>query len=123
MTSAALKLYTAATALICAGAIAWSIHQSSAAATWQAEAGKWQTVAQQTVVHDRHTVHRYRTLARRYNQIVVRTRRSQQRLLAGLHAAQPVAVAQVPSVSSVTPVATASAPPVATASAPTTHTS
>jgi hypothetical protein len=115
MTSAALKLYTAVIALVCAAAIAWSIHQSSAAATWQAEAGKWQTVAQQTVAHDRHTVHRYRTLARRYNQIVVRARRSQQRLLAGLPAVQPVSVAQIPSVSSVTPVATASTP--------TTHTS
>lgn len=115
MTSAALKLYTAVTALVCAGAIAWSIHQSSAATTWRAEAGKWQTVAQQTVAHDRHSVHRYRVLARRYNQIVVRTRRSQQRLLAGLHAAQPMSVAQIPTVSTVTPVATASTP--------TTHTS
>ena len=45
MTSTALKLYTAAIAIICAVAIAWSINQSAAASTWRTEVGRWQTVA------------------------------------------------------------------------------
>ena len=115
MTSTALKLYTAAIAIICAVSIAWSINQSAAASTWQSEVARWQTVAHQTVVHDRHTVRQYRTLAHRYNQLVLSTRRSQRRLLANMNTVQTAPVA---------PISAAAAPtPVATASAPTTHTS
>lgn len=115
MTSTALKLYTAVIAVVCAIAIAWSINQSTAAAAWRADVARWQTVARQTVAHDRRTVHRYRKLARRYNQLVVTTHRSQQRLLANLPAVQPTAAAPLPAAPAPTPVATASAP--------TTHTS
>jgi hypothetical protein len=112
MTSATLKVYTAVVAVVCAAAIAWSINQSAAAASWRSEVSRWQTVAQSTVVHDRHTVRRYRALARRYNALVVSTRQSQRRLLSNL---QPVQVPTAP--------VPAPAAPIATASAPATHTS
>ena len=38
MTSMALRIYTAAIALICGAAVAWSIHQGSTASAWQADA-------------------------------------------------------------------------------------
>ena len=117
MTSAALKLYTAVIAIVCAAAIAWSINQTTAAATWQSQASQWETVARRTVAHDRHTVRRYRMLAHRYNQLVVDTQRSQKRLLANLQTVQPTAVQPAPSIPAPTTA------PVATASAPTTHTS
>ena len=115
MTSAALKLYTAGIAIICAVAIAWSINQSAAASTWRTEVGRWQSVAQQTVAHDRHTVHQYRKLAHRYNQLVLSTRRSQRRLLANMNTVQSAPVAPISALAPPTPGATASAP--------TTHTS
>lgn len=115
MTSATLKVYTAVVAVVCAAAIAWSINQSAAAASWQSEVGRWQTVAQSTVVHDRHTVRRYRALARRYNALVASTRRSQRRLLSNL---QPV-----PLSTAAVPAPVPSPAPVATASTPATHTS
>ena len=75
MTSTALKLYTPI-AIICAVSIAWSINQSAAASTWQSEVARWQTVAHQTVVHDRHTVRGVPDARPRYNQLVLSTRRS-----------------------------------------------
>jgi hypothetical protein len=117
MTNTALKIYTAVIALVCAVAIAWSINQSRAAAAWHLEAGSWQAVARRSVAHDRLTGRRYRTLAQRYNQLVVDTQRAQRRLLGNLHLA-PTAPTSISSttVPAPTPVGT-------TTSVPTTHTS
>lgn len=117
MTNTALKIYTAVIALVCALAIAWSINQSSAAAAWHVEAGSWQAVAQRSVAHDRLTSRRYRTLAQRYNQLVVGTQRSQRRLLGNLHTAQ-TAPTSIPSTTVPVPTAVGT-----TTSVPTTHTS
>jgi hypothetical protein len=117
MTNTALKIYTAVIALVCTVAIAWSINQSRAAAAWHVEAGSWQAVARRSVAHERLTNRRYRTLAHRYNQLVVGTQRTQRQLLGNLHVA-PTAANSIPSttVPAPTPVGT-------TTSAPTTHTS
>ena len=130
MTSTALKLYTLVVAVACAGAIAWSISQSTAASAWRAEAASWQATAKQTVVQNRLTVRRYRNLAHRYDQLVIATRRSQRKLIAQMRKASTAASAvpaggSVPASAPAAPVA-ASAPapvPVATTGAPTTHTS
>ena len=41
MTSTGLRIYTTIIALICGAAVAWSIHQSSLATSWQADARSW----------------------------------------------------------------------------------
>lgn len=126
MTSTGLRIYTTVIALICGGAVAWSIHQASMASSWQADARSWHTVAQRTVAHDRVTTRQMRHLALRYNTLVVRTRRSEQKLLAGMRRAQ-TAGAALPSASSFASIAapaSSSAPVAAPAPAPpTTHTS
>jgi hypothetical protein len=86
MTSTGLRIYTTIIALICGAAVAWSIHQSSLASSWQADARSWHAVAQRTVAHDRMTAKHMQHLVGRYNRLVIRTRRSERRLLAGLHA-------------------------------------
>jgi hypothetical protein len=125
MTSTGLRIYTTVIALICGAALAWSIHQTSLASAWQADARSWHAVAQRTVTHDRVTTDRMRHLVIRYNTLVVRTRRSERKLLAGMRRAQ-TAGAQLPSVPSFASAAapTSSAPVAAPAPAPpTTHTS
>src|SRR4249919_1489346 len=126
MTSAGLRIYTTVIALICGGAVAWSIHQASLASSWQADAASWHTAAQRTVAHDRVTTRQMHHLVARYNTLVVRTRRSEQKLLAGMRRAQTTGAA-LPSASSfasVTAPASSSAPVAAPAPAPpTTHTS
>ena len=97
MTSTGLRIYTTVIALICGAAVAWSIHQASMASSWQADARSWHAVAQRTVTHDRVTTNRMRHLVIRYNTLVVRTRRSERKLLAGMRRAQ-TAGAQLPSV-------------------------
>src|SRR3954467_11503217 len=84
MTSTGLRIYTTVIALICGAAVAWSIHQASLASSWQTDARSWHAVAQRTVKHDRLTAARMRHLVGRYNRLVLRTRRSEKRLLAGL---------------------------------------
>ena len=69
MTSTGLRIYTTVIALICGGAVAWSIHQASLASSWQADARSGHAVAQRTVTHDRVTTNRMRHL-------VVRSTRS-----------------------------------------------
>jgi len=126
MTSTGLRIYTTVIALICGAALAWSIHQASLASSWQADARSWHAVAQRTVTHDRVTTGRMRHLVVRYNRLVIRTRRSEQKLLAGVRRAQ-TAGAQLPSVPSFASVAApASSPAPAAAPAPappSTHTS
>jgi hypothetical protein len=118
MTSTGLRIYTTVIALICGAAVAWSIHQASLASSWHA-------VAQRTVTHDRVTTNRMRHLVLRYNTLVVRTKRSERKLLAGMRRAQ-TAGAQLPSVPAFASAAapTSAAPVAAPAPAPpTTHTS
>lgn len=129
MTSTALRIYTAAIALICGGAVAWSIHQSSIASAWQADSRSWQGLAAQAVAHDRLTARNMHAMVARYDRLVVRTRRSQHRLLVTIAKARAGAAAAaavpVPSFTATSlPAAAAPAPaPVAPAPAPTTHTS
>jgi hypothetical protein len=121
MTNTVLKLYTAVIALLCAGAIAWSIDQSAAAGTWQHEVASWRAVAARSLANERAVAHRYRHLAQRYNRLVRDTRRSQRRLLASVNQTR---LAAPPTV---TPTAQVSTGPVAApapvASAPVTRTS
>ena len=130
MTSMALRIYTAVIALICGAAVAWSIHQSSIASAWQADAQSWQGLAAQAVAHDRLTARNMHAMVARYDRLIVRTRRSQHRLLITIAKAQTgaTAAASVPSPPSFStaslPAASTPAPaPVAPAPAPTTHTS
>ena len=126
MTSTGLRIYTTIIALICGGAVAWSIHQASLASSWQADARSWHTVAQRTVAHDRMTAAHMRHLVGRYNQLVVRTRRSERRLLSAMRSQTSAAALPAGSFTSVAaPIsATASAPVAAPApAAPTTKTS
>jgi hypothetical protein len=125
MTSTGLRIYTAVIALICGAAVAWSIHQSSLASSWQADARSWHSVAQRTVWHDRQTSTRMRHLVTRYNRLVIRTRRSEQTLLAGIRRAQASGAA-VPTASFASAAAPIAAPaPVASPAPapPSTHTS
>jgi hypothetical protein len=126
MTSTGLRIYTTVIALICGAAVAWSIHQASLASSWQADARSWHAVAQRTVAHDRVTTNRMRHLVVRYNTLVVRTRRSEQKLLASVRRAQTTGtqLPSVPSFASVAAPASSSAPVAAPAPAPpSTHTS
>jgi hypothetical protein len=121
MTSTGLRIYTTVIALICGAAVAWSIHQASLASSWQTDARSWHAVAQRTVKHDRLTAARMRHLVGRYNRLVLRTRRSEKRLLAGL---QTSAAARPSSFSTISAPVSAPAPVAAPAPAPpTTHTS
>jgi hypothetical protein len=131
MTNTALRVYTALIAVICGGAVAWSIHQSSIATAWQADARSWHTLAAQAVAHDHTTTRSMRKMLAQYNHLVVRTRKSQHKLLVAIAKAQKAgasttaSVAAAPSYSAVSlPAASAPAPaPVSPAPAPTTHTS
>ena len=125
MTSTGLRLYTTVIALICGAAVAWSIHQSSLASSWAADSRSWHAVAQRTVLHDRATGAHMRRLVRRYNRLVIQTRRSERRLLAAVRKGQASA-AGVPAASFASSSGPVSAPaPVASPapSAPSTHTS
>ena len=134
MTNTALRVYTTVIALICGGAVAWSIHQSSITTAWQADARSWQTLAAQAVTHDRATTRSMHQMVVRYDRLIVRTRRSQRKLLVSIKKAQRAGAAATtavpttsystslvaaPAVSAPAPVAVAPAP----APAPTTHTS
>ena len=88
MTNTGLRIYTAVIALICGAAIVWSIHQSTLAASWQADSRSWHRVAATTVAHDRGTAVQMQQLVVRYNRLVKRTRRSQRRLLADVRKLQ-----------------------------------
>ena len=125
MTSTGLRIYTTLIALICGAAVAWSIHQASLAASWQADARSWHAVAQRTVLHDRSTTVHMRRLAHRYNRLVIQTRRSEHKLLASIRLGQaPGATPPSPSFASVPAPVSAPAPVAAPApSAPSTHTS
>ncbi|MEP6641769.1 MAG: hypothetical protein ABJB93_07655 [Gaiellales bacterium] len=132
MTNSALRIYTTVIALICGGAVAWSIHQSSITTSWQADARSWHSLAAQAVAHDRNTSRGMHRLVARYDRLIVRTRRSEHKLLIGIAKAQqagaaasstttaasyaPLAAAPV-GVSAPAPVAVVAPPP------PTTHTS
>jgi len=132
MTNTALRIYTTVIALICGGAVAWSIHQSSITTAWQADARSWHALAAQAVAHDRLTTRSMHAMVVRYDRLVVRTRRSQHKFLVSIRKAQRVGAAatasvpttsytpslvSAPAVSAPAPVAVAPAP------APTTHTS
>jgi hypothetical protein len=131
MTSTALRVYTTVIALICGGAVAWSIHQSSITAAWQADARSWHTLAASAVTHDRLTTRQMHTLVVRYDHMIVRTRRSQRKLMTAIVKAQrsgasAASVPQSTTFSSVAaPAASVAAAPVAVAAPapPTTHTS
>jgi hypothetical protein len=131
MTNTALRVYTALIAVICGGAVAWSIHQSSIATAWQADARSWHSLAAQAAAHDRSSTRSMRKMVAQYNHLVVRTRKSQHKLLVAIAKAQKAgatattSVASAPSYSAVAlPAASAAAPaPVSPAPAPTTHTS
>lgn len=121
MNSLALRFYTVAIALICGGAIAYTINQQQQAATWQTEAASWRQLAAKSVRRDRATGHKMRVLVNRYNQLVVDTRRSQRRLLrSGATSSGTV----YRTVSSAAPIPSSSAAPTAVAApAPVTRTS
>jgi hypothetical protein len=134
MTNTALRVYTTVIALICGGAVAWSIHQSSITTAWQADSRSWHSLAAQAVAHDRLTTRSMHQMVVRYDRLVVRTRRSQHKLLVSIKKAQKAGAAvattvpttsystslvAAPTVSAPAPVAVAPAP----APAPTTHTS
>lgn len=132
MTNTALRIYTTVIALICGGAVAWSIHQSSIATAWQADARSWHTLAAQAVAHDRATTRNMRKMVVQYDRLVVRTRRSQRKLLVAIAKAQKASaaasatVSAAPSYSAVSLPAASAAPapaPVTPAPAPATHTS
>lgn len=126
MTSTGLRIYTTIIALICGGAVAWSIHQASLASSWQADAASWHAVAQRTVTHDRVTTKQMHHLTARYNTLVVRTRHSERKLLASIRNAQAggAALPSTPSFATVSSPASSAAPVAAPApAAPTTHTS
>jgi hypothetical protein len=130
MTSRALRIYTAVIALICGAAVTWSIHQGSIASAWQADARSWHTLAAQAVVHDRLMTRNLHVTVARYDRLIVRTRRSQHKLLDAIAKARAGAAAQAslpatPSYSTVPlPAVSAPAPvPVAPAPAPATQTS
>jgi hypothetical protein len=93
MTSTPIRIYTAVVAVVCGIAVAWSIHQSTIAAAWQADSRSWQALARRSVVHDRVTSHRIRRLVVSYNRLVVHTRRSQMHLLADIRKAQRASAA------------------------------
>jgi hypothetical protein len=126
MTSLGLRIYTAAIAILCGGALAWSIHQSAVATAWQADARSWHSLAAQAVWHDRQTTARMRTMVAQYDRLVVRTRTSQRKLLHAIARANRVnAAVSVPQTASVSSISAPSAPaPVAVPapSAPATHT-
>jgi hypothetical protein len=134
MTNTALRVYTTVIALICGGAVAWSIHQSSITTAWQADARSWHSLAAQAVAHDRATTHTMRAMVARYDKLIIRTRRSQRKLLVSIKKAQQAGAAATAAVAApsystslVSAPAAVSAPaPVAApapAPAPTTHTS
>lgn len=128
MASTALRAYTAGTALLCTGAIAFSLHQQQAAAQWQKEAGAWQAVSRQSVAKGRAALHSEKRLAIRYNALVRHTNRSQKVLLKQLRSAATQAPSTVyrtsaPSTGSAAPVSTYTAPAAVPAPAPTTHVS
>ena len=119
MTSAGLRIYTTIIAIICGGAVAWSIHQASLASSWQA-------AAQRTVTHDRATARQMRHLVVRYNRLVLKTRRSERKLLASIRNAQTggTQLPSAPGFATLSSPATSPAPVAAPAPAPpTTHTS
>jgi hypothetical protein len=125
MTSTGLRIYTTVIALICGGAVAWSIHQASLASSWQADARSWHTVAQRTVLHDQATSVHMRRLVHRYNRLVIQTRRSERKLLASIRRGQ-TAAASIPSASFASASGPISSPAPAASpapSAPSTHTS
>lgn len=95
MTSTAIRVYTVLIAIVCGAALAWSIHQSSVAAAWQADSRSWQVVAQRSVVHDRMTTQGMRRLVGRYNRLVVRTRRSERLLLAEVRKARRTSATRI----------------------------
>jgi hypothetical protein len=119
MTSTALRIYTAAIALICGAAIAWSIHQSAAAGAWRTDAVAWQGLVQKAVAREHQAAVGMRRMVIRYNGLVRRTRRSQQRLLATAGAAAPVATPTAAGTFAA-PIATAPVPVAVSAPAPTT---
>jgi hypothetical protein len=123
MNSFAVKLYTVVVAVLCAAAVAWTINQSSAASAWRTEAQAWQSAARRTVVQERAVSQRYRHLARQYNQLVVRTRRSQHTLIARMQTAQAVLPAGSTSGSVPAAAPVAASAPAPAPSAPTTRTS
>lgn len=95
MASTGIRIYTALIAIICGAAIAWSIHQSSIASAWQADSLSWHAIAQRIVLHDRLTTRQMRRLVVQYDHLVVRTRRSQTRLLADIRKAERVRAASI----------------------------
>ena len=131
MTNPALRVYTTVIALICGGAVAWSIHQGSITTAWQADARSWHSLAARAVAHDRLTTRSMHRLVARYDRLVVRTRLSEHKLLVSIAKAQQAgaAASSAPATASYGPVAVApvgvSAPAVAVAAPPppTTHTS
>ena len=132
MTNTALRIYTTVIALICGGAVAWSIHQSSITTAWQADARSWHALAAQAVAHDRLTTRSMhadgralRPARRPHPPLAAQAARQHPQGPAGRgrrhrerpdHLLQPSLV-PAPAVSAPAPVAVAPAP------APTTHTS
>ena len=88
MTSIAIKTYTVVLALICGGALVWSIDQQKAAAAGAAEVRAWQHVVAATVAHDRATTRANHLLVVRYNGLAHKTAQSQAKLLHALSTAR-----------------------------------
>lgn len=120
MTAAALRIYTAIVALVCGGAVVYSIDQQQIAASAAADARTWQAAAQRTVRHDRATLRANRLMVRRYNLLVRRTRQSERHLMAALASARSQTAAPAYAAQSTVyrTVSTGSAPVAAPVSAP-----
>jgi hypothetical protein len=119
VTSIALRIYTAVVALVCGGAVAYSIDQQRVADAAAAQAATWQAQAFRSASHDAATLYMSRRMVRRYNLLVRRTRASERRLVAALNASRSSAIASYAPQSTVYhTVATGSAPVAAPVSTP-----
>jgi hypothetical protein len=131
MANTALRIYTGVVAIVCAAAIAIALHAQSSATAWQSDSRSWQALVQQTVARDKALAVASRKMAKRYNQLVVSTSRSQRKLMAALKHAQTAGAAAAvytpqSTVYQTVPSSTSAPAPVSTpapVSPPTTHTS
>jgi hypothetical protein len=95
MTTTAIRIYTGVIALICTAAITFALSAHDRSGRWRDQVAYWEDVASRSAHHDRATSRRMRRLARRYNQLVTRTHRSDVRLLRALRSAQNTSAASL----------------------------
>ena len=120
MTRVALRVYTIVVGLVCAIAVAYSLHQERLSEAMQQKLSAWQSLAQQTVVHDHAATHEAALVAARYNRLVRRTAKSEAKLLHALKQARWAAAHPVAPAASASPAPTSyvGAPVAAPSAAP-----